>query len=224
MEWISSLVDFILHLDTHLSHILQDFGLWSYLLFFVVIFCETGLVVTPFLPGDSLIFALGTFAASQGFPNIGLVFVVLAAAAILGDSANYAIGKYFGSLILKKEGAWFLKREHIERTHRFYERYGAKTIVLARFVPIVRTFAPLVAGVGKMSYAKFLTYNMTGGILWIALFVFGGYFFGNIPVVKENFTIVIFAIIIISIMPAVIEYVRETRRKSNERGPENAAS
>jgi membrane-associated protein len=223
MEWISSLVDFILHLDTHLSHILQDFGLWSYLLFFVVIFAETGLVVTPFLPGDSLIFALGTFAAG-GFPNIGVVFVVLAAAAILGDSANYAIGKYFGSLILKRQGAWFLKKEHIDRTHRFYERYGAKTIVLARFVPIVRTFAPFVAGVGKMSYAKFLTYNMTGGILWIAAFVFGGYFFGNIPVVKENFTLVIFAIIIISILPAVIEYMREMRRRSNERDPEEAAS
>jgi len=222
MEWISSLVDFVLHLDTHLSHILQDFGPWCYLLFFAVIFAETGLVVTPFLPGDSLIFALGTFAAG-GFPNIGLVFVVLVAAAILGDSANYAIGKYFGSLILRKQGAWFLKKEHIDRTHRFYERYGAKTIVLARFVPIVRTFAPFVAGVGKMSYAKFLTYNMTGGILWIAAFLFGGYFFGNIPVVKENFTIVIFAIIIISILPAVIEYVREMRRKSNERGPENAA-
>jgi membrane-associated protein len=221
MEWISSLVDFVLHLDTHLSHILQDFGPWCYLLFFAVIFAETGLVVTPFLPGDSLIFALGTFAAG-GFPNIGLVFVVLAAAAILGDSANYAIGKYFGSLILRKQGAWFLKKEHIDRTHRFYERYGAKTIVLARFVPIVRTFAPFVAGVGKMSYAKFLTYNMAGGILWIAAFVFGGYFFGNIPVVKENFAIVIFAIIIISILPAVIEYVREMRRKSNERGPEKA--
>jgi membrane-associated protein len=222
MEWISSLVDFVLHLDTHLSHILQDFGPWCYPLFFVVIFAETGLVVTPFLPGDSLIFALGTFAA-QGFPNIGVVFVVLAAAAVLGDSANYTIGKYFGSLILRKQGAWFLKKEHIDRTHRFYERYGAKTIVLARFVPIIRTFAPFVAGVGKMSYPKFLTYNMTGGILWIAAFVFGGYFFGNIPVVKKNFTIVIFAIIIISILPAVIEFVKETRRKSNERGPEKAA-
>ena len=223
MELISGFVDFVLHLDTHLDHILQDFGPWCYLLFFLIIFAETGLVVTPILPGDSLLFAIGTFAA-HGFPNIALIFLTLAAAAVLGDSANYTIGKYFGSLILKKQGAWFLKREHIDRTHRFYEKYGPKTIVLARFVPIIRTFAPFVAGVGKMSYVRFLTYNMVGGVLWIALFVLGGYFFGNIPVVKENFTIVIFAIILISILPAVIEFVRETRRKSHERGPEKAAS
>ena len=153
-----------------------------------------------------------------------VVFVILAAAAILGDSANYAIGKYFGSWILERQGTWFLKKEHIEKTHRFYEKYGPKTIVLARFVPIIRTFAPFVAGVGKMSYVRFLTYNMVGGVLWIALFVFGGYFFGNIPVVKNNFSIVIFAIIIISILPAVIEFVKESRRKSHERGPEKAAS
>lgn len=223
MELIGGFVDFVLHLDTHLDHILQDFGPWCYLLFFVIIFAETGLVVTPILPGDSLLFALGTFAA-RGFPNVGLVFITLAAAAILGDSANYTIGKYFGSLILKRQGAWFLKREHIDRTHRFYEKYGPKTIVLARFVPIIRTFAPFVAGVGKMSYARFLTYNVVGGVLWIAAFVFGGYFFGNIAAVKENFTIVLFAIIIISVLPAVIEVLKETRRKSHERSPEKAAS
>ncbi len=223
MELISGFVDFILHLDVHLDQILKDFGPWCYLLFFVIIFAETGLVVTPVLPGDSLLFALGTFAA-KGSLNVVLVFVLLAAAAVLGDSANYMIGKYFGTLILKREGAWFLKKQHIERTHRFYEKYGPKTIVLARFVPIVRTFAPFVAGVGKMSYVRFLTYNVVGGVLWIALFVLGGYFFGNIRVVKENFTIVIFAIILISIMPAVIEVLRETRRKSNERRSEEAAS
>jgi membrane-associated protein len=212
MELIGNFIDFVLHLDTHLSHILSTYGLWCYLLFFVIIFAETGLVVTPFLPGDSLLFALGTFAAA-GSLNVGWVFVILAAAAILGDSANYMIGKYLGSLILKREGAWFLKKEHIDRTHRFYERYGSKTIVLARFVPIVRTFAPFVAGVGKMSYVQFLMYNVVGGILWITLFVFGGYFFGNIPVVRENFTLVIMAIVVISILPAVIEVVRETRRK-----------
>ncbi len=222
MELIGSLVDFILHLDTHLDHILTDFGPWCYLLFFAIIFAETGLVVTPILPGDSLLFALGTFAA-KGSLNLGLVFVLLAGAAVLGDSANYTIGKYFGTLILKREGAWFLKKEHIERTHRFYEKYGPKTIVLARFVPIVRTFAPFVAGVGKMGYVRFLTYNVVGGVLWISLFVFGGYFFGNIRVVKENFTIVIFAIVIISIMPAVIGVVKETRQKSNERRSEKAA-
>ncbi len=223
MELIGGFVDFILHLDTHLDRILTDFGPWCYLLFFVIIFAETGLVVTPILPGDSLLFALGTFAA-KGSLNVALVFVLLACAAVLGDSANYMIGKYFGTLILKKEGAWFLKKQHIERTHRFYEKYGPKTIVLARFVPIIRTFAPFVAGVGKMSYVRFLTYNVVGGVLWIALFVFGGYFFGNIRVVKENFTIVIFAIIIVSIMPAVIEILRQTRQKSNERRPEKAAS
>jgi membrane-associated protein len=206
-------IDIVLHLDRHLSVVLESVGLWSYLLFFAIIFAETGLVVTPFLPGDSLVFTLGTLAAT-GSLNIGWVFVILSAAAVLGDSANYAIGKYFGSIILKKEGAWFLKKEHIDRTHRFYEKYGSKTIVLARFVPIVRTFAPFVAGVGRMSYAQFLTYNVAGGLLWITLFVFGGYFFGNIPIVKRNFGIVILAIIVISILPAVIEVVKERRRQS----------
>jgi membrane-associated protein len=209
------LIDFVLHLDKHLGLILESAGLWSYLLFFVVIFAETGLVVTPFLPGDSLVFTLGTLAAVEGSPlHVAWVFVILSMAAILGDSANYAIGKYFGSIILKKQGAWFLKKEHIDRTHRFYEKYGSKTIVLARFVPIVRTFAPFVAGVGRMSYTRFLTYNMAGGLLWITLFVFGGYFFGNIPVVKKNFGIVILAIIIISILPAVIEVWKERRRQT----------
>ena len=167
--------------------ILEYAGLWSYLLFFVVIFAETGLVVTPFLPGDSLVFTLGTLAAVEGSPlQIGWVFVVLAAAAILGDSANYAVGKYFGSIILKKQGAWFLKKEHIDRTHRFYEKYGSKTIVLARFVPIVRTFAPFVAGVGRMSYARFLTYNVTGGLLWITLFVLRRVFLWQYPHHQEE--------------------------------------
>jgi len=208
MEWI---VDLVLHLDRHLGSVMESLGLWSYLLFFAIIFAETGLVVTPFLPGDSLVFALGTLAAA-GSLNVGLVFVALAAAAILGDSANYAVGKYFGSILLKKEGAWFLKKEHIDRTHRFYEKYGPKTIVLARFVPIVRTFAPFVAGVGRMSYARFATYNVAGGLLWITLFVFGGYFFGNIPAVKKNFGFVILVIIILSILPAVIEVWKERRR------------
>ena len=211
---LGSLIDFVLHLDKYLSQVLEIAGLWSYLVFFVVIFAETGLVVTPFLPGDSLVFTLGTLAAVEGSPlHIAWVFVILAAAAILGDSANYAVGKYFGSIILKKQGAWFLKKEHIERTHRFYEKYGSKTIVLARFVPIVRTFAPFVAGVGRMSYARFLTYNVAGGLLWITLFAFGGYFFGNIPIIKKNFGLVIIAIIILSIMPAVIEVLKERRRQ-----------
>lgn len=212
---MGTLIDLVLHLDKHLGWILESVGLWSYLVFFAVIFAETGLVVTPFLPGDSLVFTLGTLAAVEGSPlHIAWVFVVLSVAAILGDSVNYAIGKYFGSVILKKQGAWFLKKEHIERTHRFYEKYGSKTIVLARFVPIVRTFAPFVAGVGRMSYPHFLTYNVAGGLLWISLFAFGGYFFGNIPVVKRNFGLVIIAIIILSILPAVIEFWRERKRQS----------
>ena len=210
---ISGLVDFVLHLDKHLNYILESYGLWCYLLFFVVIFAETGLVVTPFLPGDSLLFALGTLAALDSI-NVLWLFVILSAAAVGGDSANYTIGKYFGAMILKREGAWFLKKEHIDRTHRFYEKYGAKTIVLARFVPIVRTFAPFIAGVGKMTYMKFFSYNVVGGVMWIAAFVFGGYFFGNIPIIKRNFTFVIFAIIIISIMPAVIEVLKERRRNA----------
>jgi membrane-associated protein len=216
MEWISYFVDFVLHLDTHLDSVIKGFGIWCYLLFFLIIFAETGLVVTPFLPGDSLLFALGALAA-KGSLDVMWLFVILCVAAVLGDSANYSIGKYFGSIILKKEGAWFLKKEHIDRTHRFYEKYGAKTIVLARFVPIVRTFAPFVAGVGKMTYLRFFSYNVVGGILWITLFIFGGYFFGNIPVVKRNFTLVIFAIIILSILPAVIEVWKEKRRKQSVR-------
>jgi len=211
---IGSLIDFVLHLDKHLGWVLESAGLWSYLLFFVIIFAETGLVVTPFLPGDSLVFTLGTLAAVKGSPlHVGWVFVILSLAAILGDSANYAVGKYFGSIILKKQGAWFLKKEHIDRTHRFYEKYGSKTIVLARFVPIVRTFAPFVAGVGRMSYPRFLAYNVAGGLLWISLFAFGGYFIGDIPIVKKNFGLVIIAIIMISILPAVIEVLKERRRQ-----------
>jgi membrane-associated protein len=216
MELIGDFVDFIIHLDRYLSYILENFGVWCYLLFFVIIFAETGLVVTPFLPGDSLLFALGTFAA-VGSLNVAWVFIILSAAAVLGDNANYAIGKYFGSLILKRQGAWFLKKEHINRTHKFYERYGAKTIVLARFVPIVRTFAPFVAGVGKMGYTRFFAYNVIGGVLWITVFVFGGFFFGNIRIIRENFTFTIFAIIIISILPAVIEVLKERKRKKQAR-------
>ena len=209
---MGSAIDFVLHLDKHLNYVIESYGILCYLLFFAIIFAETGLVVTPFLPGDSLLFALGTFAAT-GSLNVAWLFAILSAAAVLGDNANYTIGKYFGSMILKREGAWFLKKQHIDRTHKFYEKYGPKTIVLARFVPIVRTFAPFVAGLGKMSYLRFFTYNVAGGVLWIAVFVFGGFFFGNIRIIKENFTITIFAIIIISILPAVIEVFRERRRK-----------
>jgi len=212
MELITNLIEFVLHLDKHLNYIIESYGIWCYLIFFFIIFAETGLVVTPFLPGDSLLFALGTFAAT-GSLRVTSLFVVISAAAVLGDSANYAIGKYFGQIILKHEGSWFLRKEHIERTHGFYEKYGAKTIVIARFVPIVRTFAPFIAGVGKMTYLKFFSYNVIGGLLWVTLFILGGFFFGNIPLIKRNFTFTIFAIIIISILPAVIEIIRQKRQK-----------
>jgi membrane-associated protein len=215
MEWMNNFIDIFLHLDKHLNSVTESYGIWCYVIFFGIIFAETGLVVTPFIPGDSLLFALGALAAA-GSLNVGWLFIILSVAAILGDSANYAIGKYFGSMILKKEGTWFLKKEHIERTHRFYEKYGSKTIVLARFVPIVRTFAPFVAGIGRMSYLKFFSYNVVGGVLWIAAFIFGGFFFGNIPIIKKNFTITIFVIIFLSILPAVIEVIREKRQRKTE--------
>jgi membrane-associated protein len=179
---------------------------------FAIIFAETGLVVTPFLPGDSLLFVVGTFAAG-GYFNVGLLFAALAAAAIVGDSANYAIGKYFGSHILLKFEGRLIQRKHIEKTHSFFEKYGGKTIVIARFVPIVRTFAPFVAGIGSMTYAKFIVYNIVGGLVWVATFVFGGYYFGNIPIVKQNFSLVVIIIIILSILPGVIELIRHKMTK-----------
>ena len=207
MEFIKSVLDFILHLDTHLSALIQQYGFWTYLILFVVIFCETGLVVTPFLPGDSLLFAAGTFAAS-GSLKVGWLFAALAVAAVLGDTVNYWLGKIVGPKVFAKEKSRIFKKEYLERTHRFYEKYGAETIIIARFVPIIRTFAPFVAGIGRMSYGKFLSYNVVGGVGWVAIFTFGGYFFGNIPFVKKNFSLVIIAIILISLVPAVIEILQ----------------
>lgn len=210
MEWIKSFIDYFLHLDIHLSELIQICGIWTYLILFLIVFCETGLVVTPILPGDSLLFAVGAFAA-KGDLNILLILSLLMVAAILGDTLNYWIGSFVGPKIFQREHTKFLKREHLEKTHQFYEKYGGKTIIFARFVPIIRTFAPFVAGIGKMSYAYFLTYNIIGGIAWILLFIFGGYFFGNLGIVKKNFTLVILAIIIISLLPAVIEYMKQKR-------------
>ena len=211
MGLLNNFIDFILHLDKHLSLIIQQFGVWTYLLLFLIVFAETGLVVTPFLPGDSLLFAVGTFAAI-GTLNVLWAFAVLVAAAILGDTINYSIGKFLGAKAFQKYPKIF-KKEYLDKTHKFYEKYGRKTIVLARFVPIVRTFAPFVAGVGKMTYFKFLFYNVFGGILWVALFVFGGYYFGNMPIVKENFSIVILVIIVLSFMPMAWEYWKHKKRK-----------
>jgi membrane-associated protein len=209
VEWISYLFDLFLHLDRHLGDVIRDYGTWTYLILLLIIFCETGLVVTPFLPGDSLLFAAGSFAAI-GALDPHLLFLLLSAAAILGDTVNYWIGAAIGPKAFSGE-IRFLKKEYLDRTHRFYEKYGGKTIILARFVPIVRTFAPFVAGVGAMSYGRFILYNVVGGIAWVALFVYGGYFFGTREFVKNNFSLVILVIIAISVMPMVVELVRSRR-------------
>ena len=207
MGIIKFLVDFILHLDKHLSVIIQTYGFWTYLLLFGIIFMETGFVVTPFLPGDSLIFAAGTFAG-LGSLHVLVLYPVLVLAAILGDTVNYWIGNYIGPRAFSGN-IRFLKKEYLDRTHEFYERHGGKTIILARFIPIIRTFAPFVAGVGEMSYFHFISYNIIGGAAWVALFCFGGYFFGNLPFVRNNFSVVILVIILLSIMPGVYEFIKE---------------
>ena len=211
MTLIRTLLDYVLHLDKHLHMIIQDYGVWTYLILFLIIFCETGLVVTPFLPGDSLLFAVGTFAA-LGSLDLFLIIGLLSVAAILGDAVNYAIGYRLGPRVFSQKGSRLLNREHLDRTHAFYEKYGGKTIVIARFVPIIRTFAPFVAGIGRMRYTRFALYNVAGGLFWIASLTTAGYLFGNIPIVRNNFALVIFAIIIISVLPAIVEVLRERRR------------
>jgi len=210
MEWLKQFVDLFLHLDTHLSAVISQYGTGTYLILFLIVFCETGLVVTPFLPGDSLLFAAGTFAA-LGDLDVRLMIVLLIIAAIVGDTVNYWVGAAIGPRAFQGN-IRFLKREHLERTHAFYEKHGGKTIILARFIPIIRTFAPFVAGVGAMSYGKFLTYNVVGAVVWVIVLVLAGFFFGNIPVVRENFSLVIMAIIAISVLPVVVEAVRVRRR------------
>jgi len=195
------MIDLFLHLDEYLAKIITDYGAWTYAILFSVIFVETGLVVMPFLPGDSLLFAAGTFAA-LGSLNIGFLILLLIGAAFLGDTVNYSIGRYLGE---RAYNIKWIKKEYFDKTHAFFEKHGGKAIFLARFVPIVRTFAPFVAGIGKMSYSYFITYNITGGVVWVMLFTFAGYFFGNIPFVRHNFEYVIIVIILISILPMVYE-------------------
>ncbi len=214
MQLVHWFVDFFLHLDRHLAEVIQAYGTWTYGLLFAIVFLETGLVVTPFLPGDSLLFAAGSFAA-LGALDVRALFLLLSVAAVLGDTVNYAIGAYLGPKVFHYPKSRFFNPEHLRRTHVFYEKYGGKTIIIARFVPIVRTFAPFVAGIGAMSYARFLAYNLVGGVLWVALCLGSGFFFGNLPFVKRNFSVVILAIVFISILPALVEYARhraETRR------------
>ena len=206
-ELLLNLVNIFIHLDEYLGEIIRDYGVWSHGILFVIIFMETGVVVTPFLPGDSLIFAAGTFAG-MGDMNVWLVFILLSAAAVLGDTANYWIGHYIGPRAFSGSVP-FLKKEYLDRTHAFYEKHGGKTIILARFVPIIRTFAPFVAGVGAMTYSHFISYNVIGGVIWVALFTFGGYFFGQLPFVQDNFSFVVIGIILISVLPAVYEFGKE---------------
>jgi len=210
MDLVHFFIDFFLHLDRHLAEVIQAYGTWTYALLFTIVFLETGLVVTPILPGDSLLFAAGSFAA-LGALDVGLLFVLLSVAAVLGDTVNYAIGHYLGPKVFHYERSRFFNPDHLRKTHQFYEKYGGKTIIIARFVPIVRTFAPFVAGIGAMTYPRFLAYNVIGGVLWVAVCVFAGYFFGNLPFVRKNFSLVIVVIVILSVMPAFVEYLRHRR-------------
>jgi membrane-associated protein len=211
MELLRSIIDFFLHLDQHLNQIISQYGVWTHLILFLIVFAETGLVVTPFLPGDSLLFAAGTFAA-LGSLDLGLLLVLLIGAAILGDTVNYWVGAWIGPRAFSGN-IKLLRKDYLDRTHAFYEKHGGKTIIIARFVPIIRTFAPFVAGVGAMSYPRFITYNIVGAVLWVGLFVPAGYFFGNIPVVRENFTLVILAIIAISVLPIALEAIKARRSR-----------
>ena len=211
MELITHYINIFLHLDHYLSSIIQQYGFWTHLILFCIIFCETGLVVTPFLPGDSLLFATGTFAA-RGELELTVVLALLSVAAIAGDTINYWFGFLAGPKMLERGKIRWVKKEYLDRTHQFYEKYGGETIILARFIPIIRTFAPFVAGIGTMAYPRFLLYNIMGGTFWVVAMTLLGFFFGNIPIVKENFSFVIVVIIVISILPAVIEAFRQRRQ------------
>jgi len=216
MEFVKKVFDIALHLDRYLSEIIRAYGLWTYAILFFVVFLETGFVVVPFLPGDSLLFAAGSFAALGAF-RLPLLILILSAAAILGDTVNYWIGHKVGPRVFSREKARFFKKEHLDRTHVFYEKHGGKTIIIARFIPIIRTFAPFVAGIGRMSYGRFLAFNVVGGIAWVLSFVLAGYFFGTIPFVKRNFSLVIVVIIAISTVPIAIEVLRHRRRNKASR-------
>lgn len=210
LEYIKFLIDFILHIEVHLDQIIRDYQSWTYAIMFAIIFLETGVVVTPFLPGDSLLFALGAFSAKGSF-DFWIMSILLIVAAIIGDSVNYSIGRFFGKKFLEMERIPLIKKDHINKAHSFYEKHGPKTIILARFIPIVRTFAPFVAGIGEMNYSKFMAYNVVGAVLWVMSFMILGHSFGNLKVVQDNFKLVMVAIIILSILPGVVEYFRSRR-------------
>ena len=212
MELLAAFFDIVLHLDRHLQWLVSNYGVWIYLILFLIIFCETGLVVTPFLPGDSLLFVAGTLAATGDIYVHGL-FALLAAASFAGDNSNYWIGRLLGPRVFRREKSWAFNPDYLEVTQRFYERHGGKTIVIARFAPIVRTFAPFVAGIGRMRYERFLLYSFAGSVLWIGSLTYAGYFFGNIPVVRQNLSLVIVGIIIVSIMPGIVGFARSRARR-----------
>ena len=213
MEWLTAVVDLVVHLDRHLLWVAQNYGAWIYAVLFVIVFCETGLVVTPFLPGDSLLFVAGTIAGA-GEMNVHLMALLLTLAAVLGDSVNYAIGHYLGPKVFRYEDSWFFKKAYVERTHAFFERHGGKTIVIARFVPIIRTYAPFVAGIGAMAYRRFLAFNVAGALLWVVSLSYAGYLFGNVPLVRNNLTLVILGIIVASLMPGIVELVRQRQHRA----------
>ena len=217
MELLQHILEFLLHLDVHLLELSQQYGTWLYAILFLVVFCETGLVVTPFLPGDSLLFAVGSLCA-LGALDVVTAMLLLMAAALLGDNVNYWIGRRIGPAVFRRERSRLFRKEYLERTHAFYEKHGGKTIIIARFIPIIRTFAPFVAGIGSMRYRKFITYCVVGAIAWVSAFTMAGFLFGNLPFVKNNFTLVIGFIILLSLLPGVIEYFRH-RRSSRPSAP-----
>jgi membrane-associated protein len=219
MEFLTQALDYFRHMDVHLADLLRDYGAWTYAILFLIIFCETGLVVTPFLPGDSLLFAAGAVVATAnsqpGQPalNIFFLWVLMMVAAVVGDSVNYQIGRWLGLRVFK-EDAKIMKTEYLRRTEAFYARHGGKTIILARFIPIVRTYAPFVAGASRMDYGRFLSFNIIGGVAWITLFLYAGYFFGNIPVIQKNFEYVVVAIVLVSVVPVLIEWLKHRRERA----------
>ena len=208
MDFLLNYIDFVLHIDRHLDGLIQTYGTWVYLILFAIIFCETGLVVTPFLPGDSLLFVTGTIAA-RGSLDLQTTLILLVSAAIIGDNVNYWIGRFVGQKIVERN---WVRQEYLDRTHHFYEKYGGKTVFLGKFLPIIRTFAPFVAGIGKMGYPRFATFNVAGGIAWVAVCLFSGFWFGNLPWVNQHFELVVVGIVLVSVMPMVVEYLLAQRR------------
>lgn len=213
MDFLTSIFDLLVHLDKHLLTLAQEYGGWVYLILFLIVFCETGLVVTPFLPGDSLLFVAGTLAGA-GAMDAHVLVAALTVAAVIGNSVNYAVGRWLGARVFRYDDSWLFKKAYLERTHRYFERFGGRTIIITRFVPIVRTYAPFVAGIGAMNYPRFLLFNLIGALLWVALLVYAGYLFGNVPLVKNNLTLVIFAIILLSTSPAIVEVLRHRLRRT----------